>query len=380
MSRTIPPFRADQVGSLLRPTELKQARAQFQSGAIDADALRIVEDRSIVNLISKQEAIGLKAVTDGEFRREFWHFDFLDGLYGVELYESGEGIKFKGADTKPKSVHVVGKIGYTSHPMIEHFKFLKSHTHQTPKITIPSPGVLHFRGGRAAVPESIYPSMDGFFDDLGNAYRKAIRAFADAGCRYLQLDDTPFAYFCDVDQRKMLKDRGDDPDQLPRIYAKMINTAISDIPADMRITMHLCRGNFKSLWIGQGGYDPIAELLFNEINVHGYFLEYDTQRAGGFEPLRFVPKGKTVVLGLVTSKTGQLESQDVLKRRIYEAAQFINLDQLCLSPQCGFASTEEGNLLSETQQWAKLERVVQTADEVWGKAGFSTNHGRILAA
>ena len=380
MLRTIPPFRADQVGSLLRPVELKEARAQFLTGAINGDQLKIVEDKAILSLISKQEAVGLKAVTDGEFRREFWHFDFLGGLDGVELYESGEGIKFKGADTKPKSVHVVGKISYTSHPMIEHFKFLKNHSNQTPKMMIPSPGVLHFRGGRAAVPESIYPSMDGFFDDLGNAYRKAVRAFADAGCRYLQLDDTPFAYFCDADQRKMLKDRGDDPDQLPRVYAKMINTAISDIPADMRITMHLCRGNFKSLWIGQGGYDPIAELLFNEINVDGYFLEYDTHRAGGFEPLRFVPKGKTAVLGLVTSKTGLLESRDELKRRIDEAAQFIDLDQLCLSPQCGFASTEEGNLLSEDQQWAKLARIVETADEVWGKSSSSTNQGEILAA
>ena len=372
MSRPVPPFRADQVGSLLRPAELKQARAQFQDGKINADQLKIVEDKAILDLISKQEAVGLKAVTDGEFRREFWHFDFLGGLDGVELYESRQGIKFKGADTKPKSVHVVEKIGYTSHPMIEHFKFLRDHVHQTPKMMIPSPGVLHFRGGRAAVPESIYPSMDGFFDDLGNAYRKAVRAFADAGCRYLQLDDTPFAYFCDVDQRKMLKDRGDDPDHLQTIYAEMINTAISEIPPDMRITMHLCRGNFKSLWIGQGGYEPIADLLFNRINVDGYFLEYDTDRAGGFEPLRFVPKGKTVVLGLVTSKNGLLESRDELNRRIDEAAKFIDIDQLCLSPQCGFASTEEGNVLSEEEQWAKLARVVETAEEVWGKSRTTT--------
>jgi len=367
MSRTIPPFRADQVGSLLRPAELKRARAQFQSGAVTAEQLKAVEDKAIIDLISKQEAVGMKAVTDGEFRREFWHFDFLGGLDGVELYESGQGIKFKGADTKPKSVHVVGKIGYTPHPMIEHFKFLKDHVHQTSKMMIPSPGVLHFRGGRAAVPESIYPAMDEFYSDLGNAYRKAVRAFADAGCRYLQLDDTPFTYLCDVDQRKMLVDRGDDPDQLPRVYAKMINRAISDIPTDMRTTMHLCRGNFKSLWIGQGGYDPIAEVLFNDINVDGYFLEYDTERAGGFEPLRFVPKGKTIVLGLVTSKSGLLESQDDLKRRIDAAAKFIDLDQLCLSPQCGFASTEEGNLLSEDEQWAKLARVVETAGKVWGE-------------
>lgn len=380
MSRTIPPFRADQVGSLLRPVELKQARAQFQIGAVNGDELRAVEDKAIIDLISKQEAVGLKAVTDGEFRREFWHFDFLGGLDGVQLYESAEGIKFKGADTKPKSVRVVGKIGYTPHPMIEHFRFLKDNACQTPKMMIPSPGVLHFRGGRAAVPPSIYPSMEVFFEDLGNAYRKAVRAFADAGCRYLQLDDTPFAYFCDVDQRNMLKERGDDPNQLPLTYAEMINTAISDIPADMRITMHLCRGNFKSLWIGQGGYEPIAELLFNDINVDGYFLEYDTERAGGFEPLRFVPKGKTVVLGLVTSKAGLLESRDELKRRLDEAAKFIDLDQLCLSPQCGFASTEEGNVLSADEQWAKLARVVETADEVWGKSSLNLNPGQIRAA
>jgi 5-methyltetrahydropteroyltriglutamate--homocysteine methyltransferase len=230
---------------------------------------------------------------------------------------------------------------------------------------IPSPGVLHFRGGRASIPQSIYPDMEAFYDDLGNAYRKCVRALADEGCRYLQIDDTPFAYFCDVDQCKMLVDRGDDPDQVSRSYARMINTAISDIPADMRITMHLCRGNFKSLWIGQGGYAPVAELLFNGVNVDAYFMEYDTERAGGFEPLRFVPKNKTVVLGLVTSKTGVLESKDELKRRIDEAAKFIDLDQLCLSPQCGFASTEEGNLLSEDEQWAKLELVVETASEVW---------------
>jgi 5-methyltetrahydropteroyltriglutamate--homocysteine methyltransferase len=232
---------------------------------------------------------------------------------------------------------------------------------------IPSPGVLHYRGGRAAVPESVYPDMEAFYDDLGAAYRKAVRAFANEGCRYLQLDDTPFTYLCDADQRKMLTDRGDDPDKLPCTCAKLINAAISDIPADMRITMHLCRGNFKSLWIGQGGYDPIADVLFNAVNVDGYFMEYDTERAAGFEPLRFVPKGKTVVLGLVTSKTGALESKDELKRRIDEAAKYISLDQLCISPQCGFASTEEGNLLTEDEQWAKLALVVETANEVWGR-------------
>ena len=235
-------------------------------------------------------------------------------------------------------------------------------------MTIPSPSVLHFRGGRKAVPESIYPSMDEFFRDLAIAYRKTVRAFADAGCRYLQLDETNLAYLCDPEQRQMLKDRGDDPEKLPRIYADMINTAISDRPSDMIITMHLCRGNFRSLWIAQGGYEPVAEILFNEIKVNGYFMEYDTERAGGFEPLRFVPKGKAVVLGLVTSKSGTLESKDELKRRINDAARYLDLEQLCLSPQCGFASTEEGNVLTEAEQWAKLERIVETANEVWGEA------------
>jgi 5-methyltetrahydropteroyltriglutamate--homocysteine methyltransferase len=370
MLRTIPPFRADHVGSMLRPAELKDARARFESGAITARQLKLVEDKLIVELIAKEEAVGLQSITDGEFRREFWHFDFFDGLDGVELYHSGQGIKFKGADTKPKSVRITGKIGFTSHPMIEHFEFLRDHVHQTPKMTIPSPGVLHYRGGRAAVPEAIYPTMDEFYDDLGKAYRTAVNAFAAAGCRYLQIDDTPFTYFCDPEQRRMLQDRGDDPDLMAQKYAQMINTAVTDIPADMRITMHLCRGNFRSLWIGQGGYEPMADLLLNGVNVHAYFMEYDSDRAGGFEPLRFLPKGKTVVLGVITSKVGTLESKDDLKRRIDEAAKFVDLDQLCLSPQCGFASTEEGNVLTEEQQWAKLALVVETAREVWGKQAF----------
>jgi 5-methyltetrahydropteroyltriglutamate--homocysteine methyltransferase len=367
MMKSTPPFRADHVGSLLRPAELKQARALHEGGAITADQLKEVEDRTIVDLIARQEAVGLHSITDGEFRREFWHFDFLGGLDGVEIYNSGQGIKFKGQDTKPKSVRITGKIGFTSHPMIEHFKFLRDHVHRTPKVTIPSPGVLQYRGGRAAVPESIYPSMDVLYDDLGKAYRKAVSAFAGAGCRYLQIDDTPFTYFCDPEQCKMLTDRGDNPEELARHYATMINTAVSEVPSDMRITMHLCRGNFRSLWIGQGGYEPVAELLFNGVDVDAWFMEYDSERAGGFEPLRFVPKEKHVVLGLVTSKFGVLESKDDLKRRIDEASRFIDCDQLCLSPQCGFASTEEGNVLTEAEQWAKLALVVETAQEVWGK-------------
>jgi len=254
--------------------------------------------------------------------------------------------------------------------MIEHFKFVAAHAkttaqRATPKMTIPSPSSLHFRYGRDAVPQSIYPVMDDFYRDLGASYRKAVRAFADAGCRYLQLDEVNLTYLCDPKLIQQVKDRGEDPAALPAAYARMINAAMSDIPADMTITMHLCRGNFRSTFIASGGYEPVAELLFNTINVHGYFMEYDTERAGGFEPLRFVPKGKQVVLGLVTSKTGQLESKDAIKRRIEEAARFMPLDQICLSPQCGFASSDEGNILAEEEQWAKFRLIVELADEVW---------------
>jgi len=250
--------------------------------------------------------------------------------------------------------------------MIEHFKFVKAHTKATPKMTIPSPSTLHFRYGREAVPEAIYPSMDDFYRDLGTTYRKVVRAFADAGCRYLQLDEVNLAYLCDPSLVEQVRARGDDPDALLTAYAGMINAAVSDIPPDMTITMHLCRGNFRSTFVAAGGYEPIAEMLFNTIGVHGYFMEYDTARAGGFEPLRFVPKGKTVVLGLVTSKSGTLESRDELRRRIDEAAKFVDIDQLCLSPQCGFASTEDGNVLAEEEQWAKLAMIVDLAREVWG--------------
>ena len=264
-------------------------------------------------------------------------------------------------------LRVIGKLGsYSTHPMIEHFKFVQSHTKQTPKMTIPSPSSLHFRYGRSAVPEAIYPDMADFYRDLGQSYRKAVRAFADAGCRYIQLDEVNFTYLCDPALRQQVTERGDDPNKLPHDYAKMINAAISDVPADMMTAMHLCRGNFQSTFVASGGYEPVAEILFNEINIQAYFMEYDTDRAGGFEPLRFVPKGKTVVLGLVTSKSGTLESKDELKRRIDQASKYISLDQLCLSPQCGFASTEEGNILAEDEQWAKLRMIVELADEVWG--------------
>jgi 5-methyltetrahydropteroyltriglutamate--homocysteine methyltransferase len=369
MQRTKPPFRADHVGSLLRTASLKDARAKRARGDITAEALREIEDREIDAVIRKQEAVGLKSVTDGEYRRISWNYDFLENLDNVESYVGERKIKFASGGPQPRPIllRVTGKLGgYKPHPMIEHFKFLEAHTRQTPKLTIPSPSSLHFRYGRDAVPETIYPSMDDFYRDLGETYRKAVRAFADAGCRYLQLDEVNLTYLCDPSMRQVVSDRGEDPAALPDIYAGMVNAAISDIPPDMTITMHLCRGNFRSSFAASGGYEPVAELLFNKINVHGYFMEYDTERAGGFEPLRFVPKGKTVVLGLVTSKSGTLEGKDHIKRRIEQAAKFVDLDQLCLSPQCGFASTEEGNILAEEEEWAKLRTIVEIAEEVWG--------------
>lgn len=368
MPRTEPPFRADHVGSLLRPAALKQARDKRSRGEITAEALREVEDREIANVIRKQEDVGLKSITDGEFRRTSWNYDFLERLAGVESYMGERKIKFQGPQPRPILLRVIGELGgYKPHPMIEHFKFLKALTKQTPKLTIPSPSSLHFRYGRDAVPEAIYPAMEEFYRDLGQSYRKVVRAFADAGCRYLQLDEVNLAYLCDPSLRGQITARGEDPETLPAIYANMINAAISDIPPDMTITMHLCRGNFRSSFVASGGYEPVAEILFNAIKVHGYFMEYDSDRAGGFEPLRFVPKGKTVVLGLVTTKSGQLESRDDIKCRVDRAAKYVALDQLCLSPQCGFASTEEGNVLGEDEQWAKLRMIVEVAEEIWGK-------------
>jgi 5-methyltetrahydropteroyltriglutamate--homocysteine methyltransferase len=367
MRRNVPPFRADHVGSLLRPATLKDARLRHARGEISNAQLRAVEDASIEAIIAKQAGIGLLSATDGEFRRAMWHFDFLERLDGVESFPTDHGIAFQGGiETEAKGLRVKGKVGFSTHPMLEHFRFLKQQTRATPKMTIPSPSVLHFRGGRKAVSEEIYPDMEEFYYDLGQAYAHAVQAFADAGCRYLQLDETNLAYLCDTEQRKTLTARGDDPDRLPEIYARMINTAIAGRGEDVVVAMHLCRGNFRSSWIAQGGYEPIAELLFSSIGVNGYFMEFDTERAGGFEPLRFVPKDKTVALGLVTSKSGRLESKDELKRRIDAAAKYVDLDQLCLSPQCGFASTEEGNVLAEEDQWAKLKLIVEVAQEVWG--------------
>ncbi len=365
--RQTPPFRADHVGSLLRTKPLKEARARRERNEIDADELKAIENREIAATISRQEDIGLQAVTDGEFRRAFWNYDFLGALPGVEAYLGERKIKFQGVNPKPMMLRVNGKLGiFSGHPMLEHFRFTKAHARGVPKMTLPSPSSLHFRYGREAVPESIYPDMSEFYRDLGQTYRLAIRAFADAGCRYLQLDEVNLAYLCDPNLRAQVAARGDDPEKLPMVYAGMINAAISDVPSDMTIAMHLCRGNFQSTFVATGGYEPVAEILFNAIRVHGYFMEYDSDRAGGFEPLRFVPKGKMVVLGLVTSKSGRLESRDVLKRRIDAAAKYVPLEQLCLSPQCGFASTEEGNLLAEEEQWVKLRMIVELADEVWG--------------
>jgi 5-methyltetrahydropteroyltriglutamate--homocysteine methyltransferase len=367
MQRTVPPFRADHVGSLLRTAALKEARGKRERGEIDAAALKAVEDQEVVKLIRKQEEVGLKSITDGEYRRASWQTDFLVGLDGVESYEGERKFKFQGQQPRPILLRLKGKLGgFSGHPMIEHFRFVAANTKATPKMTIPSPSSLHFRYGREAVPESIYPAMEDFYRDLGLTYRKAVRAFADAGCRYLQLDEVNLAYLCDPALRDQVRVRGDNPDTLPLVYAGMINAAMSDIPADMAITMHLCRGNFRSTFVASGGYEPIAEMLFNTIHVHGYFMEFDSERASGFEPLRYVPKGKTVVLGLVTSKSGKLESRDELRRRIDEAAKFVDIDQLCLSPQCGFASTEDGNVLAEDEQWAKLRMIVDLAKEVWG--------------
>ncbi|HXZ22816.1 MAG TPA: 5-methyltetrahydropteroyltriglutamate--homocysteine S-methyltransferase [Pseudolabrys sp.] len=366
--RVTPPFRADHVGSLLRTAPLKDARAKREKGEIDGAALKAVEDREIEKIVKKQEEVGLKLATDGEFRRSWWHFDFFRGLPGVTPITTTTGIKFHGVETKHEAIRIDGKIDFTGHPHLEHFKFLKAHCRVTPKMTIPAPSTFHFRQGRAMVSKQAYPDLDAFFTDIGKTWRKAIRAFYDVGCRYLQLDDTAWAMMCDPKEREQSKARGDDPDKLPAIYARVTNTALEGKPADMAITMHSCRGNFRSTWIAEGGYEFVAEHLLGKTNLDGYFLEYDTDRAGGFEPLRHFPKSKKqLVLGLVTSKSGRLERKDDIKRRIDEATKYVALDQLCLSPQCGFASTEEGNVLAEEEQWAKLRMIVELADEIWGR-------------
>ncbi|MGA2817846.1 MAG: 5-methyltetrahydropteroyltriglutamate--homocysteine S-methyltransferase [Xanthobacteraceae bacterium] len=367
MSRNKPPFRADVVGSLLRTATLKEARAKREKGAITALQLEEVEDREIEKIIKKQEDVGLKVATDGEFRRSWWHFDFFGMLDGVEIHELDRGIQFQGVQTKPRSIRIKGKLGFSHHRMLEHFKFLKAHTRVVPKMCIPSPATLHFRLEPNAVDTKFYADRSAIFDDLAKTYRQAVRAFYDAGCRYLQFDDTAWAYLCSQAELKKARERGLNADRLAQDYARAINQALEGKPADMVVTTHVCRGNFRSTWISEGGYEPIAEIMLGQLNYDGYFLEYDTERAGGFEPLRFLPKGnKIVVLGLITTKSGSLEKKADVKRRIDEATKFAALDQLCLSPQCGFASTEEGNALAEEEQWAKLRMVVELADEVWG--------------
>ena len=369
MERTKPPYRADHVGSILRSEAIHAARAKREKGEIDAGELKAVEDREVEKIVRKQEEVGLKVVTDGEYRRSWWHMDFFWGLDGVEKQILPHGIKFHGVETRPEGYKITGKVGFSNHPMLDHFRYLKSVAKVTPKMCIPAPPVMHFRLPKDGLPKNIYGNIDNFFADLGDAYAKAVKGFYDAGCRYLQFDDVVWAYLCSPAEMEAARQRMPMADNLPQIYQDVINTALKAKPADMVVTTHVCRGNFKSTWVSEGGYEPVAERLFGGVNFDGYFLEYDTDRSGGFEPLRFVPKGKTcVVLGLVTSKSGKLESKDSIKRRIDEASKFAPLDQLCLSPQCGFASTEEGNILAEDQQWAKFRMIVETAGEVWGKA------------
>lgn len=367
MQRTIPPFRADHVGSILRSGPLKEARTKRAKGEISAADLTAVEDTEIRKIIAKQEEVGLKAITDGEFRRSWWHYDFLSMLDGVELREVESGIKFTGVTTKAEAPYVSGKLGSKSHPHIEHFKFVKANTKQTPKMSIPSPSMLHYRGGTKMIDRNVYPKMDDFWTDLGKAYGQAIKGFYDAGCRYLQIDDCAMAYFCDPGQRQMLIDRGETPEELEEAYIYMLNVALEGAPADLVTTMHVCRGNFRSTFVASGGYEHMAPRMFNKIPLKGYFLEWDNDRSGDLAPLRHLPDGKHVVLGLITSKTGELESRDSILRRVEEAQKYTKLDNLCLSPQCGFASTEEGNTLSEEQQWNKLRFVVELSQEIWGK-------------
>ena len=363
------PFRADHVGSFLRPPELLAARARFARGEIDRPALRAVEDQAILEVVRMQEEAGLQGITDGEFRRTFFHVDFLEQLAGV-VTEGTVNVKFHtragDVDFAPPVMHVTGPVRHVRPIQVADFQFLQAATARTPKVSIPSPTMLHFRGGRAAISQEIYPDLETFFDDVATAYRQEIRALADAGCRYLQLDDTNLAYLCDPKLRAGVEARGDDPAELPHRYARFINAALADRPPGLTVCVHLCRGNFKSAWVAEGGYEPVAEALFNELQVDGYFLEYDDARSGDFSPLRFVPAGKRVVLGIVSSKTSEMERPDDLARRIDEAARFVPLDQLALSPQCGFSSTVHGNQISREVQAAKLRLVVDVARQVWG--------------
>jgi 5-methyltetrahydropteroyltriglutamate--homocysteine methyltransferase len=368
--RTKPPFRADHVGSLLRPPELIEAWKRFNAKQIDEAELKRIEHEAVRGVVKLQEDIGLQLATDGEYQRSSWHRDFLQQIGNVRMVENNLKLRFHTheGDTEmtPPGFRIEGKLHRPKPIFVDHFKYLKSVCHVTPKITIPSPSNLHFRGGRQAVSQEAYPQMSDFFDDLAKVYQEEIGDLAAVGCRYLQLDEVNFAYLCDPSLREQVKAIGEDPATLPQTYAKLLNAVIAKKPADMVVAMHLCRGNSRSAWIAEGSYEPVAEVLFNQVNVDGYFLEYDSPRAGDFAPLRFVPKGKTIVLGLVTSKTPKLESKDELKRRIEEAAKYCPLDQLALSPQCGFASVLEGNKLTVADEVAKLKLIVEVSREVWG--------------
>lgn len=367
-----PPFRADHVGSFLRPPELLAARERFQKGEIDRAQLRRIEDDAIREIVKFQEDLGLQGITDGEFRRTYFHVDFLEQLEGVET-KGGIQVSFRSAagnvDFSPPVMHVKSRLRHVKPIQRADFEFLKSVTKRTPKVSIPSPTMLHFRGGRNAISKDAYPELEpAFYDDVAACYRAELKSLADAGCRYVQLDDTNLAYLCDPKMREGARQRGDDPDALPRRYARLINAAIAERPKDMTACVHLCRGNFKSAWAAEGSYEPVAEVLFNELAVDGYFLEYDDARSGDFAPLRFVPKGKIIVLGLVSTKVGALESKDELKRRVDEAARHVPMEQLRLSPQCGFSSTVHGNAIARQNQADKLRLVVETAREIWGDA------------
>jgi 5-methyltetrahydropteroyltriglutamate--homocysteine methyltransferase len=372
--RTKPPFRADHVGSLIRPEALIKAREQTEKSRLSPDELQRIQRAAIVDAVSMQEELGLKLVTDGEFNRTSWHRDFMLKFQNVRMMPSKLTVRFHSAEGErehsPPTMQVTGRLARPEGGgiFVEDFKFLASVARAMPKITLPSPTVMHFRGGRDAIDAKAYPDMAEFYDDLAGLYREEIADLARAGCRYLQLDEVNLAYLCDAELRKQVANIGEDPASLPATYAKLLNDTIKGRPADMTVCMHLCRGNFAGAWVAEGGYEPIAELLFNAIDVDGYFLEYDSVRAGGFEPLRFLPKGKVAVLGLVTTKSRALETKDELKRRIEEASKFAPLEQLALSPQCGFSSGIGGNTMDVAGEIAKLALVVETAREVWGSA------------
>ncbi len=368
------PYRADHVGSLLRPASVQAARKKFLTEPVGPDGfpthekLRKVEDEAIKEAVAMQESVGLLAVTDGEYRRSFWHYDFLGAMDGIELSEGGKGLEFHGLALRPIRQKITGKVDFPDdHPMLDHFRYLASVAKMQPKISIPGPSTCHFRLTSADIEPPEYADLEVLFADVARAYRKAVGAFYDIGCRYLQIDDIFFAYLCDSKHREDKKAQGVDPDWLITQYAKMMHDAIDERPDDLVIAMHLCRGNFQSTWAAEGAYDPAADAVFNQTGVDVYFMEYDSERAGGLEPLRLLPKGKQRVMpGFITTKKGELETLDALQRKFDEAAKYADIDQLGIAPQCGFASTEEGNLVSEHEQKTKLELVVRTADAIWG--------------